>query len=84
MVETKIKLLNHFSQSAKDLRFRYFSRLQQLVRSRQAAYATANECLNKFAQYLRTIPYQGAFDQLGAWDGGMVDDNLKKILNPKV
>ncbi|MFW7378756.1 MAG: SDR family NAD(P)-dependent oxidoreductase [Oligoflexus sp.] len=84
VIETKIRLLAHLDREIwQNLRFSVFfsSSTGRFGRVGQAAYAVANEALNKYAHYMQHKLSHGRALAInwGPWDGGMVDAQLKKI-----
>lgn len=57
----------------------FSSSTARLGRKGQGAYAVANEVLNKFAHYASQVGGRALALNWGPWDGGMVQDSLKKV-----
>ncbi|RYZ70785.1 MAG: SDR family NAD(P)-dependent oxidoreductase, partial [Proteobacteria bacterium] len=83
VLSTKLTLLPYFEQLAKSgTQWMVFfsSSTARLGRKGQGAYGLANEILNRAASYLSTqYPTRVLSLNWGPWDGGMVNDGLKKL-----
>ncbi len=83
VLSTKLNLLPYFEQLAKAgtqwIVF-FSSSTARLGRKGQGAYGLANEILNRSASYLSSkYPTRVLSLNWGPWDGGMVNDGLKKL-----
>ncbi|SMF30762.1 type I polyketide synthase [Pseudobacteriovorax antillogorgiicola] len=83
VLDTKIKLIGLVEQRLLDLKYLalFSSSTGRFGRKGQLAYAVANEALNKFSQfYKKSVPNcHTVAINWGPWDGGMVNDGLKKL-----
>ena len=82
VLDTKLRLLPHLEQWTKaglEWVVLFSSSTARLGRKGQLAYGVANEILNKCAQYLRSQGLTALALNWGPWDGGMVQDSLKKV-----
>ncbi len=94
VLETKLRILDKFEEWLKQVREEdgsetagrplpwvalFSSSTARIGRKGQGSYAVANEVLNKFAWLLQQQGGRGLALNWGPWDGGMVQDSLKKV-----
>ncbi len=89
VLETKVKGLEALLSASKKDKLKYFVLFSSIAartgNQGQCDYAMANEVLNKTAQklYITNPSCRYLSMNWGPWEGGMVDDSLKKEFNKK-